>query len=247
VSATPLREYSSGEPHAELWGLENLRRARQLCDFMFEQFEGFVGGTVAEVGAGIGTFSERMLARGVQRLLLIEPELECMERLQRDFAGDSRIELALETLPHSPALEAWKGSCDFVLAQNVIEHIEDDAGAVAAMRDALRPGGRLTVLAPAHPRLYGSIDRAYGHHRRYDRPGLRAALESTGLTVDDLYFFNLLGLPGWWLQSRRGAQGIGRRSLAAYEVLLSLWKPIEQRLRPPWGLSLVAHAHRPPA
>ena len=214
---------------------------------MFEQFEGFVGGTVAEVGAGIGTFSERILARGAQRLLLIEPEAECMERLERDFARDSRVELALETLPNSRALEAWGGSCDFVLAQNVIEHIDDDAGALAAMRDALRPGGRLTVLAPAHPRLFGSIDRAYGHHRRYDRAGLGAVVEEAGLALDDLYFFNLLGLPGWWLQSLRGARGVGRRSLVVYEALLRLWKPVERRVRPPFGLSLVVHAHRPGA
>jgi SAM-dependent methyltransferase len=247
VSATPLREYSSGEPHAELWGLENLRRARRLCDFMFEQFDAFVGGTVAEVGAGIGTFSERMLAQDVQRLLLIEPEAECMERLERDFADDSRVELALETLPESPALRGLGGSCDFVLAQNVIEHIDDDVGAVVAIRDALCPGGRLTVLAPAHPRLYGSIDRAYGHHRRYDRASLRVVIEQAGLTLDELYFFNLLGLPGWWLQSLRGAHGVGRRSLAVYEALLRVWKPIERRVRPPFGLSLVAHAHRPEA
>jgi SAM-dependent methyltransferase len=247
VSVTPVPERGLAAPHAELWGLENLRRARRLCDFMFEQFAPFVGGTVAEVGAGIGTFSERMLERGVQRLLLIEPEDECMERLERDFGGDARVRLARETLPESPALRDWEASCDFILAQNVVEHIADDEAAMAAMRDALRPGGRVTVLAPAHRRLFGSIDRAYGHHRRYSRADLRALVEGAGLVIDDLYFFNLLGLPGWWVQSRRRSNGISRGSLAAYEALLRLWRPIERRLRPPFGLSLIAHAQRPEA
>jgi SAM-dependent methyltransferase len=239
-----VSERGLAEPHAELWGLENLRRARRLCDFMFEQFSDFVGGSVAEVGAGIGTFSERMLLRGVERLLLIEPEPECMERLRDDFAVDTRVQLAEETIPGSAALAAWEASCDFILAQNVVEHIEDDAAAVAAIRDALCPGGRVTILAPAHRRLFGSIDRAYGHHRRYSRADLRALISGAGLVVDEVYFFNLLGLPGWWVQSRRGSQGISRRSLAVYEALLRAWKPVEQRIRPPFGLSLVAHAHR---
>ena len=224
-----------------------MRRARRLCDFMFEQFAPFVHGTVAEVGAGIGTFSQRMLDQGVDRLLLIEPEAECMERLVRNLAADSRVQLAEETLPESPALREWGGSCDFILAQNVVEHIEDDAAALGAMRDALRPGGRVTVLAPAHQRLFGSIDRAYGHHRRYSRADMRALVEGAGLVIDDLYFFNLLGLPGWWVQSRRGSDGVTSRALAAYEALLRLWKPIEKRVRPPFGLSLIAHAHRPEA
>jgi SAM-dependent methyltransferase len=246
MAATSVSERGPAEPHAELWGLENLQRAHGLCDFMFEQFEDHVGGAVAEVGAGIGTFSRRMLAGDVERLLLIEPEPDCMARLDAVFGADARVELAAETLPDSGSLRAGAGSFDFVLAQNVIEHIDRDEEAVAAMRDALRPGGTLTILAPAHQRLFGSLDRAYGHHRRYGRADLRALVEGAGLVVDELYFFNLLGLPGWWLQSRRGSHGISRGSLTLYEALLRFWRPIERRIRLPLGLSLIAHAHRPP-
>ena len=67
--------HSLTESDEELWDLENLRTARRLCDWMYEQFRRFVGGDVVEVGAGIGTFSERLMAHpGVSRLLLVEPE-----------------------------------------------------------------------------------------------------------------------------------------------------------------------------
>jgi SAM-dependent methyltransferase len=234
------------EGHDELWDLENLRTARRLCDWMYEQWLPFVGGEVAEVGAGIGTFSERLLAHpGVTRLLLVEPERACAEVLAHTFANDSRVTIARETLPDSPALRARAGHIDFLLCQNVLEHIAEEGPAVRAMAEVLRPGGRLGLLVPAHPRLYGNLDRAYGHHRRYTRERLCGVVAEARLEIEDLYSFNLLGVPGWWLNRFRRSPGISRTSLRAYEALLQLWQPIERRRRPPWGLSLIAHARKP--
>lgn len=232
--------------HDELWDLENLRSARRLGDWMYEQFQSYVGAETIEVGAGIGTFSERLAADpAVRRLLLVEPEPACTESLAQEFAGDPRVSVVGETLPDSPALRERAGQADFLLCQNVLEHIEAEIPAVRAMTTALRPGGHLTLLVPAHPRLYGKLDRAYGHYRRYTREHLRHVVTEAGLELEQLYSFNLLGVPGWWVNGFRRSPQISRSSLRAYEALLRLWQPIERRWRPPWGLSLIAHARRP--
>lgn len=242
----PLSADNSARADAELWDLRNLRAARHLCDWMYEQCLPFVGGEVAEVGAGIGTFSERLLAHpGVTRLLLVEPEPACVEVLEQTFGEDERVSIAAETLPDSPALGARTGCIDFLLCQNVLEHIAEDGLAVRAMAEALRPGGRLSLLVPAHPRLYGNLDRLYGHHRRYTRKRLHDVLVDAGLEIEELYSFNLLGVPGWWLNRLRRSPQISGASLRAYEALLYMWQPVERRYRPPWGLSLVAHGRRP--
>ena len=213
---------------------------------MFEQCLPLVGGEVAEIGAGIGTFSERLLSeRGVTRLLLVEPEPACADVLVRIFNGEPRVIVAQETLPDSPALGARAGQVDYLLCQNVLEHIADEGPAMRAMASALRPNGQLTLLVPAHPRLYGSLDRVYGHHRRYTRERLRTLVGDAGLKIDDLYSFNLLGVPGWWLNSFRRSPQISRTSLRTYEALLRLWQPLERRHRLPWGLSLIVHARKP--
>jgi hypothetical protein len=123
--------------------------------------------------------------------------------------------------------------------------VRKDVRGVEVMASSLRRGGRLGVLVPAAPRLYGSLDRRYGHERRYTRGTLRDLLEQANLRVTDLYSFNTLGIPGWALKNLTGATSLGRRSLATYEALLPLWRPIEDHLRLPWGLSLIAHAERP--
>src|SRR5215212_9681516 len=114
-----------GAAEDEIWDLENLRRARRLGDWVFEQFRPYVRGRVAEIGAGIGTYSERIEAAGVDDLLLVEPEPACAARLRERFAG-----VAEEMLPAAPSLKP--ADRDFIVALNVVEHIPDDHGAVAA-------------------------------------------------------------------------------------------------------------------
>lgn len=227
---------------AELWDLERLAGAERLTDWMFSLFRAHVRGTVAEVGAGIGTYTTRLLDAGARELLAIEPEAACAEALEARLGSDPRVTVVRETLPGSPALAELAGACDLVVCQNVLEHISDDGAAVQAMAAALGPGGHMTLLVPAHPRLYGRLDRRYGHFRRYDRDRLAGLVDAAGLELLELRSFNALGIAGWWAKGRAGQPELDERSLRAYEALLRLWRPLEERMRPPFGLSLVAQA-----
>ncbi len=226
----------------ELWDLERLAGAERLTDWMFSQFSAHAHGTVVEVGAGIGTYSRRLLDAGAERLLAIEPEPACAETLEARLGSDPRVTVVRETLPGSPALAELAGGCDLVVCQNVLEHIEDDGAAVQAMAAALAPGGRMTLLVPAHPRLYGRLDHRFGHFRRYDRGRLTRLVAEAGLELLELRSFNALGIAGWWAKSRGGEAEVDDRSLRVYETLLRAWRPVEERIHLPFGLSLVAQA-----
>lgn len=224
--------------------LGELAATTRLCDWMFDQFRATARGRVAETGAGIGTFSGRLLRQGVEELLLTEVDRRMADLLEGRFGDDPRVTVVREALPESPTLRERAGQFDMVLCQNVLEHVEDDHAAVATMAEALRPGGRLALLVPAHPALYGTLDRTYGHHRRYTRARLLDLARAANLDVRELYSFNLLGVAGWWVKSRARSEGLGSTSLAIYEQLLRAWRPLEQRLRPRWGLSLILKADR---
>lgn len=229
----------------DLWDLQELARARRLCDYMFAQIPVRAGDRVLEVGAGIGTFTERLLAAGAAELLAIEPEESCVGELRRRFDEDPRVQVRAELLPGAPSLEGRDGTFDLALSQNVLEHIADDAGAVAAMARALRAGGRFMSLVPAHPRLYGPLDEGFGHHRRYTRDRLRSIARAAGLEVERVYSFNALGILGWWARNRTGGGGVGGAPLRVYEALLTAWRPVEERVDLPVGLSLIVQARRP--
>jgi len=244
----PKRTRVPVDPEGAMWSdLHALAKSRRLSDWMFEHFADIASGRIVEVGAGIGTFSTRLLERGVQNLLLLEPDRASAEVLETRFAGDPRVRVAREELPGAASLSEAGPAHDSVVCQNVLEHVDDDRGALAEMASALRPGGRLSLLVPAHPRLFGSLDLAYGHYRRYTRRLLAARVREAGLEIVDIYSFNLLGVLGWWVKNRRRSTGLGRLSLMAYDGLLALWRPLETRFRPRWGLSLIVHARKPTA
>src|SRR5439155_1584785 len=91
---------------------------------------------------------------------------------------------------------------DTVVCANVLEHVADDAASLRAMRALLAPGGRVVLIVPALHALYGTIDAAIGHHRRYTREEIDAKLHAAGLEVEHVSYFNLLGMVGWWLNAR---------------------------------------------
>ena len=155
------------------------------------------------------------------------------------------MQTSTDLLPGAPCLAAADGTFDLVVCQNVLEHIADDEAALAEMARVLRPGGHLALLVPSRPELFGSLDDAYGHWRRYDTDDLRAIVSATGLEVASLRPMNTLGIAGWWAKKHRPGARVGSTSLSAYETLVSVWRPLEERLRPNVGLSLVCIARKP--
>lgn len=93
------------------------------------------------------------------------------------------------------ALPVADRSLDLVLAFDVLEHIEDDAAAVAEVRRVLRPTGTWLVAVPADPRLWSAHDEAVDHVRRYTRQRLGGVLTGGGFTVASMDSWNVLLRP----------------------------------------------------
>jgi hypothetical protein len=108
------------------------------------------------------------------------------------------------------------------------------------MRGLLQPGGRLVLLVPALRALHGTLDDALGHFRRYVPAELSAKLGVAGFRVHHVEYFNLAGVPGWWLAGRvLRRRLIPTGALRWYEALVPLFR-LERFL--PWriGQSLIA-------
>jgi len=100
---------------------------------------------------------------------------------------------------------------DLVTAFEVIEHIEDDAAALAAWSSRLRPGGWVLLSVPAYQRRYSYADELVGHFRRYDPPAMETLLRDGGFTDVTLRQY---GMPlGYLLEAARNR--MGKRRLAA--------------------------------
>lgn len=217
--------------------LERMAAAPRYNRWMFERLRPWVGRRVLEIGAGIGNMSAFLADR--ERLVLTDTEDYYLGRLRKRFADLPHVTVAALRLPAvEPRLAAER--LDTVVCLNVLEHIEDDRASLRAMRDLLQPGGRLVLLVPALRALYGTLDEALGHFRRYTPGELHGKFAEVGFEMRRLEYFNLAGVPGWWFTGRvLRRRLIPTGALRWYEALVPLFR-LERLL--PWriGQSLIA-------
>lgn len=84
---------------------------------------------------------------------------------------------------------------DLIGAFDVIEHIEDDAAAVASITTKLKKGGRFVMTVPAHQWMWSAHDVVNHHKRRYSKRALRQLIESSPLKLEKIGYFNSLLFP----------------------------------------------------
>lgn len=222
--------------------LARMDQAPRYNAWLGRKLRAHLGPRVLEIGAGIGTITRELL---VDRELIIALEADAfyVERLRNVFRDEPRVRPV-----HAP-VEAtdWRGLAkerlDSVVLSNVLEHIKDDALAIRQFRSVLTPGGRLVILVPALPVLYGTIDRAIGHFRRYSPDTLRSVIEAGGFRIDRLEWMNVLGIPGWFLSNRiLKRRSVPPLQLRVYDRIAPLLARAESMFRLPIGMSLLAVA-----
>lgn len=96
---------------------------------------------------------------------------------------------------------------DVIGAFDVLEHIPDDAAALASIAGALRPGGGVIFTVPQHRWLWSANDDYACHQRRYSRREMVDKIEAAGLRVEFVTSFVSLLLPVMMLSRLRQGQG----------------------------------------
>jgi SAM-dependent methyltransferase len=114
------------------------------------------------------------------------------------------------------------GRFDFATCLDVIEHLEDDAGALRELRRVLAPGACLLVTVPAYQWLWSGHDEINHHHRRYTRTSLQRVGERAGFDPIRTTYFNSLLLPAAIV-----LRVLDRLSRKPTESSLDLWVPPE--------------------
>ena len=84
---------------------------------------------------------------------------------------------------------------DMIGAFDVIEHIEDDLGALQKLSDHLMPGGSAVFTVPAHQWMWSAHDEVNDHKRRYSKKGFKSVLQQAGFYVEDISYYNMWLFP----------------------------------------------------
>jgi SAM-dependent methyltransferase len=132
------------------------------------------GHRVLNAGAGSGSFSRKLNARGFE-VTSVDSSPAAVELLS-ELPGRS----ALADVTDLPFAD---GTFDATVLGEVLEHVPDDRAGLAEVARVLEPTGLLALSVPADPSRYGPSDEWAGHVRRYSREALLEACEASGFRV----------------------------------------------------------------
>jgi SAM-dependent methyltransferase len=198
--------------------------------------------------AGCGPGGNLAMLQRFGEVSAIEPD----EESRAYAAGHSGADVRSGFLPQS-APDFGK-AFDLVAAFDVIEHVPDDAGAVARLAEYLKPGAFMITTVPAYAWMWSEHDAAHHHQRRYALSAYRRLFENAGLTVRRASHFNtLLFPPIAAVRLAKGAAGASRADdampskpvNAVLKTVFGLERGLLAATDLPFGVSILLVAQRP--
>ena len=140
------------------------------------------GARILDAGCGTGGNLQMLSQHGHVSAFEMDPHS------REVAAGKGFGEVLTGSLPDDIPFDA--ATFDVVTALDVIEHIENDAGALRAIRGLLAPGGTLILTVPAYQFLWSSHDEVNHHYRRYTLARVTETLREAGFDSVHATYFN---------------------------------------------------------
>jgi glycosyltransferase involved in cell wall biosynthesis/phospholipid N-methyltransferase len=228
--------YARDEHGSEILG--RLARAPRFNAWMADVIRPHCGRRVLEIGSGTGNLTRRLVPRDAYVASDVNPlYLQTLRHLTHDRPY---LDVTLTDVTRGESFPRIPGGFDTVVCLNVVEHVDDDRGALENIRRVLSPEGRAIVLVPQGEELFGTLDEVLGHRRRYSEASLRRLALDAGFEVQELLCFNRVGAPAWWLNGKvLRRRHFGLVQIAALNLLTPVFRRID-RLLPFPALSLIA-------
>ena len=225
--------------HASLTTLESMNQALWYNRWTLGKFSRYLKADILEVGCGIGNFTPAITVYG--RVWAIDRDSHAVsatrKRVKDALVGRGNIENGTYFFKNK--------RFSSIVCLNVLEHIQKDSQALANMQTLLLPSGYLILLTPIYPMLYGTIDHAIGHYRRYNPSSLLKEVEHHGFHVVSTRKLNLYGAIGWFITGRLLKRtSVNQSYIRLFNYFSPILLPLEDIVAPPFGTSLLIIAQK---
>ncbi|HOJ59665.1 MAG TPA: methyltransferase, partial [bacterium] len=218
--------------------LFRLSSVNKYYQIFYDRVAHLIGRRPLEIGSGAGNFTRFLL--GKELVVATDCSNNHLHTIRQRFVENKRFRIHYFDASQPPSDELKAYRVDTVICLNVLEHIEDDIAALRHMKSLLVPGGRLILLVPSIKALYGSLDIGLEHYRRYSKAELLEKMQQAGFAIEHTFFFNMWGVPGWFINSRVLRRKVLPKFQLYFFTLLHPLVRIERFFKTPFGLSVVA-------
>ena len=221
--------------------LESMSFAQNYHNWIYENIETELGNKIAEIGSGVGNFTEFLLRNDHARIDAYEP---CTKmHLNNKFSKNPRVNCI------NSNFELVSKSCDYkydsVIFINVLEHIQQDLDAIKNAYNITRPGGKLIIFVPALQFLYSKFDRSIGHYRRYQKSELTKLVQNASFKIMSCKYFDSIGIVPWFVFMKVMGRGLSSRNTFTYDTFVVPWlKILEKKISPPLGKNILLTAFK---
>jgi 2-polyprenyl-3-methyl-5-hydroxy-6-metoxy-1,4-benzoquinol methylase len=221
--------------------LDVISDAHWFNKWMYDTIRPYCKGNVIEIGSGIGNISKYFLEDGWNITLSDIRDNYCA-RLSQNFGNYANLKgiynLDIVARDFDEKYQNLFNRFDTLFALNVIEHIEDDVLFVHNCKKLLKDDGHIVILAPAYQLLYNKLDIELDHFRRYNRASLSEVLRMNSFKIIDSFYFNLGGIPGWFLSGKVN-KTIPKWQMSLYNLLVPFFKIADKLTFNRIGLSVI--------
>lgn len=218
--------------------LEAMSFAQNYHHWILEEISPYLGGDVAEVGAGKGNFSNFLLTANINKLVAFEPSANMYSLLEKDFRDNHKVKTVNAFL--EDRLPDFSHTFDSVCYINVLEHIKDHKKALSHAHKTLKHNGHLIIFVPALSFLYSDFDKKVGHHRRYSKTNLVDLVTSEGFSISKVQYFDMAGIIPWYLSFVLLKNSVNKTNVSMYDKLVvPAMKKVERIVPPIIGKNLI--------
>lgn len=221
--------------------LEAMSNAKSYNDWVFGLIKNNLRGRVAELGAGIGTFSQKIASLKFETTA-IDYNQSYLSQIKKN---NPNIKTVLFDAVSKKMSSELVSRFDTVITLNVLEHLEDDNLAISHISRMLSANGRLIILVPAFQFAFSQIDESLGHFRRYSKQKMFLLLKKNGFLIKKSKYINPLGLLGWWVAGKVFRQKtIYPSEVRLFDLVSRPLLFLEKIISSPLGISLVVVAQK---
>jgi len=215
--------------------LNIMSEADNYNNWIYNNIKEHIGDDVLEIGSGVGAMTKYFDDRELCCVDINDKHIKALEEKYKSYTNIKIVKTDISRNFHN-----IKKQFDTVLCINILEHVEDDLNMLINIYNLVKQGGKFVLVLPAFQSIYGTIDEADNHYRRYNKKDIKKVLDIAKFKDVNISYTNMAGFFGWYYHGKvLKIKTHNKGDISLFDKLVPLFAKVEKIIIPRFGLSMI--------